>query len=223
MLTDLPMGVLSIVLAANSDTKLSTLTQVCSAYSWLNVGGKLLKLVALKRLFADEQNIKRKLQKLSGRRSCPARMIIYHELTFGGRLLLAASSSAGPDACVDEEGSRSSWSWRQVTRYGLVDWLWALLHGRTRGRAESRSAHSELELLNAAILEEATRQNATESAKRKTDGKVREVTREECPASTLHEPTPPQVRTQLAIRWESPTFPFNQTPMDALSGKTRGG
>jgi hypothetical protein len=76
------MGVLSIVLAANSDTKLSTLTQVCSAYSWLNVGGKLLKLVALKRLFAEEKNIKRKLQKPSGHWPCPARMIIYRESTF---------------------------------------------------------------------------------------------------------------------------------------------
>ncbi len=65
--TDLPMGVLSIVLAANSDKKLDPLTQLCSAYSWLNVGGKLLKLVALKRLFAEEKDIKRKMQKLSGR------------------------------------------------------------------------------------------------------------------------------------------------------------
>ncbi len=80
--TDLPMGVLSIVLAANSDTKLSTLTQVCSAYSWLNVGGKLLKLVALQRLFAEEKDIKRKMQKSSGRWSCPARMLIYRGLTF---------------------------------------------------------------------------------------------------------------------------------------------
>jgi hypothetical protein len=63
--------------------------------------------------------------------------------------------------------------------------------------------------VNAAILEEATRQNATESAKRKVDGKAREVTREECSASNLHEPTPPQVRTQLAIRWESPMFSFH--------------
>ena len=118
-----------------------------------------------------------------------------------GRLLLAASgTAAGPDACADEEGSRSSWNRRQVTRYGLVDWLRALLHGRTRGRTELRSAHSDLELLNAAILEEATRQNATESAKRKVDEKAREVTREECSASNPHEPTPPQVRTQLAIR-----------------------
>ncbi len=69
------MGVLSIVLAANSDTKLSTLTLLCSAYSWLNVGGKLLKLVALKRLFAEEKDIKRKMQKPSGRWSCPARML----------------------------------------------------------------------------------------------------------------------------------------------------
>jgi hypothetical protein len=69
------MGVLSIALAANSDTKLSTLTLVCSAYSWLNVGGKLLRLVALQRLFAEEKDIKRKMQKLSGRWSCPARML----------------------------------------------------------------------------------------------------------------------------------------------------
>jgi hypothetical protein len=67
--------VLSIVLAANSDTKLSTLTQVCSAYSWLNVGGKFLKLVALKRIFAEEKDLKRKMQKLSGRWPCPACMI----------------------------------------------------------------------------------------------------------------------------------------------------
>ena len=61
------MGVLSIVLAANFGKKLDPLTQLCSAYSWLNVGGKLLKLVALKRLFAEEKDIKRKMQKLSGR------------------------------------------------------------------------------------------------------------------------------------------------------------
>jgi hypothetical protein len=70
------MGVLSIVLAANSDTKLSTLTQVCSAYSWLNVGGKLLKLVALQRLFADEKDVKRKMQKLAGRWSHPHSHVI---------------------------------------------------------------------------------------------------------------------------------------------------
>jgi hypothetical protein len=64
--TDLPMGVLSIVLAANSDTKLSPLTQVCSAYSWLNVGGKLLKIVAVQRLLAEEKDTKRKMQKLPG-------------------------------------------------------------------------------------------------------------------------------------------------------------
>jgi hypothetical protein len=81
--TDLPMGVLSIVLAANSDTKLSAMTQVCSAYSWLNVGGKLLKLVALQRLFAEEKDIKRKMQKLAGRWSHPhSHAIIYREFTF---------------------------------------------------------------------------------------------------------------------------------------------
>ncbi len=108
---------------------------------------------------------------------------------------------------MDEEGFRSSWNWRQLTRYGLVDGLRALLHGRTRGRAESRSAHSDdFELVNAAILKEATRPNAAESAKRKVDGKASEVTRKDCSASIVHEPTPPQVRTQLAIRWPHAHF-----------------
>jgi hypothetical protein len=70
------MGVLSIVLAANdTNKKLSTSTQLCSAYSWVNVGGKLLKVLTLKRLFAEEKEIKRKLQKLSGRWSRPARQL----------------------------------------------------------------------------------------------------------------------------------------------------
>ena len=145
----------------------------------------------------------------------PALLACYHlsRIDFCGRLLLAASSAAaGPDACGDKEGSPSTWNWRQVTRYGLINWLRALLHGRTRGRAESRSAHSDFELVNAAILEEAMRPNAAESAKRKVVGKASEVTREECSASILHEPTRPQVRTQLAIRW--PHAHFHQSPND---------
>ena len=122
---------------------------------------------------------------------------------------------------MDEEGFRSSWNWRQLTRYGLVDGLRALLHGRTRGRAESHSAHSDLELLNAAILEEATRPNAAKSAKRKVDGKASEVTREECSASIVHEPTRPQVRTPLAIRW--PHAHFHQSPNDVPLGNSHGG
>jgi hypothetical protein len=61
---DLPMGILAIFLASASDTKLSTFTQVCTAYSWINVGGKLLKLVGLKQQLAEEADIKRKLGKL---------------------------------------------------------------------------------------------------------------------------------------------------------------
>jgi hypothetical protein len=60
--------------------------------------------------------------------------------------------------------------------------------------------------VNAAILEEATRPNAAESTKRKVDGKASEVAREECSASIVHEPTPAQVRTQLAIRWPHALF-----------------
>jgi hypothetical protein len=70
------MGVLSIVLAANDiNKKLSTATQLCSAYSWVNVGGKLLKVLALKRLFAEEKELIRKLRKLSGRWSRPSRLL----------------------------------------------------------------------------------------------------------------------------------------------------
>jgi hypothetical protein len=59
----------------------------------------------------------------------------------------------------------------------------------------------ELELVNAAILEEAMRPNATESATRKVVGK----------ASKLHQPTPPQVRTQLQS--DSPIFTVNRAPI----------
>jgi hypothetical protein len=58
------MGILAIFLASASDTKLSSFTQVCTAYSWLNVGGKLLKLLGLKRQLAEEADIRRKLGKL---------------------------------------------------------------------------------------------------------------------------------------------------------------
>jgi hypothetical protein len=60
------MGILAIFLASASDTKLSTFTQVCTAYSWLNVGGKLLKAAGLKQQLAEESDIKRKLAKLLG-------------------------------------------------------------------------------------------------------------------------------------------------------------
>jgi hypothetical protein len=61
---DLPMGILAIFLSSASDTKLSTFTQICTAYSWLNVGGKLLKIAGLKRQLAEESDVKRKLAKL---------------------------------------------------------------------------------------------------------------------------------------------------------------
>jgi hypothetical protein len=60
------MGILAIFLASAADTKLSTFTQVCTAYSWLNVGCKLLKIAGLKRQLAEECDIKRKLTKLLG-------------------------------------------------------------------------------------------------------------------------------------------------------------
>ena len=213
------MGVMSIVLAANSDTKLSPVAQICSAYSWINVGGKLLKLVALKRLFAEEKDIKRKLQKLlvegarvfhnargggyitkvmpddargkryhvrfdSGEVHCYSSSSLMSKLIvdvrgahseLSGRLpqhpafavagiaaafLRAASAdNSEPDAHLDRDGTRRS-HWRHFTRYGAVNWLDALLHGKTRG-----ARHSDFELVNAAILEETRRRDATKSGK----------------------------------------------------------
>jgi hypothetical protein len=190
--TDLPMGVLSIVLAANdTNNKLSTSTQICSAYSWLNVGGKLLKVVALKRLFTEEREIKRKLQKLSGRWSPSGERAIENSKSrefLAITSLLAAShastdGTSEPDAAADDEGSRSAWSLRRVTRYGVVRWLGALLNGKTRGRA-----HSDLELVNAAILQETRRRNASES------GEQRKIIVEASRSASVLLETAPQVR-----------------------------
>ena len=184
------MGVLSIVLAANdTKKKLSTWTQICSTYSWVNVGGKLLKVVALKRLFAEEKEIKRKLQKLSGRWSRPACPQSKSQIFVSACLLPASNASVDglsePDAAADDsdEGSRSAWSLRRVTRHGVVRWIGALLNGKTRGRA-----HSDLELVNAAILQETRRRNATES------GEERKIVVEASPSARVLLDTPPQVR-----------------------------
>jgi hypothetical protein len=191
------MGVLSIVLAAN-DTKrqLSTWTQICSAYSWLNVGGKFLKVVALKRLFAEEKEIKRKLQKLSGRWSHPASLLSRLQIVDVSVWLRVASHASAdgtseasePDAAADDsdEGSRSAWSLRRVTRHGVVRCIGALLNGKTRG-----SARSDFEMVNAAILQETRRQNATES------GEQRKIIAEASSLAGVLLDNAPQVRKRV--------------------------
>ncbi len=103
-------------------------------------------------------------------------------------LLLAASDTSADgtserDAAADDERSRSAWNLRRVTRYGVVRWIGALLHGKTRG-----SAHSDFELVNAAILRETRRQNATES------GEQRKIVVEASPSASVLLETAPQVR-----------------------------
>jgi hypothetical protein len=65
-LEDLPMGILSIVLTSMlpAGEKLSIVSQLSIAYSWFNLGGKALKATALLRLWAEERDVKRKLEKL---------------------------------------------------------------------------------------------------------------------------------------------------------------
>jgi hypothetical protein len=64
-LEDLPMGVLSIVLSSSlpAGEKLSVINQLSIAWSWFNLGGKILKATALLRLWAEEKEILRKLDK----------------------------------------------------------------------------------------------------------------------------------------------------------------
>ncbi len=205
------MGVLSVVLAANdTKKKLSTWTQICSAYSWVNVGGKLLKFLALKRLFAEAIEIKRKLHKISGLLSCTAHLSVLSELhTIGavsGFLAVARTAADGMSdaAAVDEAGFgfETAWNLRLVKRYGVLKWIGALVNGKTRG-----SSHSDLELVNAAILQETRRRDATEF------GKERKIALDASPSSSvvLLE-TPPQVRQtpNVAIRWPFFSFPVNK-------------
>ena len=103
-------------------------------------------------------------------------------------LLLAASGTSSdgtsePDAVDEDKGSRSAWSLRQVTRYGVVRWIGALLNGKTRGRARS-----DFELVNAAILQETRRRDASES------GEERKVGVEAGPSAGVLLETAPQVR-----------------------------
>jgi hypothetical protein len=121
-------------------------------------------------------------------------------------LLLAVScaspdGTSKPDAAVADDKSRSSWNWRQVTRYGVMKWLMAALNAKTRGSAHSSS---DFELLNAAILQEKGCRNATESSDE------HKIVEEISPsAGILVETTPPQVHPKFADRFdELPRFPL---------------
>ncbi len=101
-----------------------------------------------------------------------------------------ADGTSEPDAAAGDEGSRSAWSLRRVTRYGVVRWIGALLHGKTRG-----SARSDLELVNAAILQQTRRRHASES------GEQRKMLVEASPSASALLETAPQVRRKAPIRW----------------------
>jgi hypothetical protein len=122
------MGILAIFLSFASDTKLSTFTQVCTAYSWLNAGGKLLKIAGLKQQLAEESDIKRKLAKLLGD-SCtqadanPATL----EITRAGLM------------------NRLKYS-------GVAKWFGAVVSGRKDPRL--RITDLELEFVRGAIIQE---------------------------------------------------------------------
>ena len=102
-------------------------------------------------------------------------------------LLPASNASADglsePDSAADDEGSHGAWSLRRVTRHGVVRCIGALLNGKTRG-----SARSDFELVNAAILQETRRRNATES------GEQRKIVVEANRSASVLLETAPQVR-----------------------------
>jgi hypothetical protein len=126
--------------------------------------------------------------------------IEFTELLVTSCLLAASHASADgtsePDAAADDEGSHSAWSFKRVTRYGVVRWLGALLHGKTRG-----SAPSDFELLNAAILQETRRRDASKS------GEQRKIIAEAGPSASVLLETAPQVR-QNRIRWRCSRSPL---------------
>ena len=116
-------------------------------------------------------------------------------------LLLAASDTSAdgtsePDVADEDEGSRSAWRLRQITRYGVVRWLGALLKGKTRG-----SAHSDFELVNAAILRETRRRDASES------GEQRKMLVEAGLSASVLLETPPQVRRKAPFHGRALSFP----------------
>ena len=130
-------------------------------------------------------------------------------------LLFAASDASAdglsePDAAADDEGSRSAWSLRQVTHYGVVRWIGALLNGKTRG-----SAPSDFELVNAAILQETRRRHATES------GEQRKIVVEANRSASVLLETTPQVRRNR-IRWRRSRSPLvNPSEAPQLSWQCR--
>jgi hypothetical protein len=119
------MGILAIFLASASDTKLSTFTQVCTAYSWFNLGGKLLKIAGLKRQLAEESDIKRKLMKLLG--SC---------------------NNAEPNS-VELEVNRAGLN--RLKYSGVAKWFGAVVH---RKDVRLRDTDLELELVRGVIIQE---------------------------------------------------------------------
>jgi hypothetical protein len=134
---DLPMGILAIFLANASDTKLSTFTQVCTAYSWLNVGGKLLKIAGLKQQLAQESDVKRKLTKLLGETSNEA--------------------DADPAALeVTRFGLVNRLKYSGVGR-----WFGAVAN---RKDARRRNADLELEFVRGVIIQEKQRRNGAAAA-----------------------------------------------------------
>jgi hypothetical protein len=77
-LEDLPMGILGIVLGSQlpAGEKLSLINNLSMTYSWFNLGGKLLKLAGLLRLWALEKDTLRKLEKLDADESTDAPNIV---------------------------------------------------------------------------------------------------------------------------------------------------
>jgi hypothetical protein len=77
-LEDLPMGILGIVLGTQlpAGEKLSLINNLSMTYSWFNLGGKLLKLAGLLRLWALEKDTLRKLEKLDADESTDAPNVV---------------------------------------------------------------------------------------------------------------------------------------------------
>jgi hypothetical protein len=134
-------GALSIALLSSLQTgdKLSLLNQLCIAYSWINLGGKLLKGTGLPGLWAQEKDILRKLAKYD------AAALSEADGARDGKIM--------PNARSFREGSlERNPSHSAALESGPIQWVRNALNRNRQGNRQGRDP--DFELVNAFVMQE---------------------------------------------------------------------
>ena len=147
-LEDLPMGVLSVVLTSllPPGEQLSVVNQLSIVYSWFNLGGKMLKAAGLPRLWAEEKDIRRKLEKPG--------VALSDKVVHGGTGFGESNRSddTGLDSPAQKLVREGAWN-----RFQL--WLRSAL-----SRKHARQGDAELQLVDAFVRQELQHRSVTCSA-----------------------------------------------------------